>query len=353
MTSEPEQNVDADRTPQVDPEEGPKRPSLIKQIVPWGITAAIFYWIFRQVNFAEVWTQMKMADLWVLMPAMVVLVGVQVWLEIWTFGKSYIWFADRHPSYRQVAVVRLAAFPTQALFAPLAAFQLLAYLVKVYKMKLSRAFAADIFTIYPDQIFGLINFLVAVILVHATGGDPLHWAIYAVCAVSLVLWPAWLTYWMTGLKDRLWPRMRELGIFYSWKHATWGQVGKMFLMRGPMGLAVLGSQYACLYAFDVEVPLVTFIIAVPIIMGAVFSPAQVGGYGGPQAVAILFYGDYASNDVIVAQSLLWSTLFSLFRILAGAAFIYPAIKDFQNRDRIEVPLAPDMEPEGAAESGDQ
>jgi hypothetical protein len=343
VTSEPEQTID--QTPGADPEEGPKKPSLIKQVLPWVLTAAIFYWIFSKVDFIEVWNQMKMANLWVLMPAMVVLAAVQVGLEVWTFGLGYKWFGDRHPTYWQVAVARLAAFPTQALFAPLAAFQLLAYLVKVYKMKLSRALAADLFTLYPDQVFGLINFIVAVILVHATGGDPLHWAIYAISAASLILWPAWFIYWMTGLKDRLWPRLRDVGIFYSWKQATWGQVGKMFLMRMPMGIAVLGSQYACLYAFGIEVPLITFIIAVPIIMAAVFSPAQVGGYGGPQAVAILFYGDYASNEIIVAQSLLWSSLFSLFRILAGTGFVYPAIKGFQNPDAIDVPAAPDMEEE--------
>lgn len=329
------------------PEEEPKKPSIIRQAAPWLLTAAIFYWIFRQVDFVEVWAQMQLADLRVLIPAMAALVGVQVWLEVWAFGKGYLWFADRHPSWRQVAVARLAAYPLQALFAPLAAFQLLAYFVKVYRMRLSLVIASDIFTLYPDQVFGTIYFLLAVILVHATGGEPLHWLVYALCAGGLVLWPLWFAYWMTGVKDRLWTRIRDIGIFHSWKQATWAQVGKMFLIRLPMAVAVLGSMYACLYAFDIHVPLVTFIIAVPIIMASVFSPVQVGGYGGPQALAILFYRDYASEEIIVAQSLLWSTLYFLFRVLAGAVFIYPAIKDFQNRDRIEVPLAPDIEPEGA------
>jgi hypothetical protein len=220
------------------------------------------------------------------------------------------------------------------------------YLVKVYRMRLSLALGADIFTLYPDHLFGAINFLVAVMLVQLTDARPLHWAVYAFCAFNLVLWPSWFTYWMTGLRDRLWPRFRDLAVLQPWKRATWGQAGKMLLMRLPMGLAVLGSMYACLRAFDVHVPIVTFIIAVPIIMGSVFMPVQVGGYGGPQALAILFYGEYAPKDIVVAQSLLWSTLFSLFRILAGTVFIYPAIKGFQDPDRIHVPASPGTPDDG-------
>jgi hypothetical protein len=292
---------------------------------------------------------MQQAKLRVLIPAMAGLVGVQVWTEIWTFGVGYRWFADRRPSYWQVGVARVAAFPTQAFFAPLAAFQLYAYLVKVYRMRLSLAFGADIFTLYPDHLFGAINFFVAVILVHLTDAGPLHWAIYAFCAFNLILLPSWFTYWMTGLKDRLWPKLRDFAVFQPWKRATWGQVGKMFVMRLPMGLAVLGSMYACLWAFDVYVPIVRFIIAVPIIMGSVFMPVQVGGYGGPQALAILFYGEYASKEIVVAQSLLWSTLFSLFRILAGTVFVYPAIKGFQDPVGIHVPATPAPKPEGKTE----
>ena len=189
MSNEPNETVDVEPTPEAVEEEAPQRPSLIKQIVPWVITAGIFYWIFRQVDFNEVWRQMKMADLWVLIPAMIGLVAIQVGLEVWCFTKSYHWFADRRPSYWRVAVLRLSAFPTQAVFAPLAGFQLLAYAHKIYKMNWLRVLSADIFAIYPDQLFGFINIIIAVILAWATDAEPLHWAIYAVCAGSLIMWP--------------------------------------------------------------------------------------------------------------------------------------------------------------------
>jgi uncharacterized membrane protein YbhN (UPF0104 family) len=347
MTSEPEQT--AFQTPEADQEEEPKRPSLIKQVVPWVITALIFYWIFSRVDLDKVWAEMQKANLWVLIPAMAGLVGVQTWLEIWPFGTSYKWFADRRPSYWQVAVARVGAFPLQALFAPLAGVQVLVYLVRVYKMRLALALSSDIFTLYPDQLFGGIGIFIAVVLVHLTGAEPLHWFFYALCAVNLILYPLWFGYWMTDLKDRLWPRLRDLAIFQSWKLASWGQVVKMFFMRLPIGLATMGSMYACLRAFDVHVPITIFLIAVPLIMATVFLPTSVGGLGGPQAVSILFYNDYASEEIIVAQSFLWSTLFTLFRILAGTVFLYPMFKGFQDPDKIHVPAAPAPEPKGGTE----
>ncbi len=310
-------------------EEEPKQPSLIKQVLPWIITILIFYWLFKRVDFVEVWTEMQRANMWILIPAMAGLVLTQVVLEVWTFGTSYIWFADKKPSYFQVGVARIGAFPLQVLFAPLAGVLILVYLVRVYKMRLGLAFASDVFTMFPVRLQGAMGTLVAVILVHWTGAEPLHWFIYALCVWNILFYTFWFCYWQTGLKDRLWIKFRDATAFHSFKVATWGQYGKMFLMRLPWLIAALISMYCCLIAFDVKVPLTIFLIAAPMIMGAAFAPVSVGGYGGPQALAVLFFAPFAPDEVIVAQSLLWSTFFTLFRILAGAVFVYPMIRGFQ------------------------
>jgi len=321
-------------------EEEPKRPSLIKQAVPWVITGLIFYWIFSRVNFADVWSKMEEARLWILVPAMAGLVGVMVWLEMWAFGTSYRWFADRRPTYWQVGVARVGIYPVQALFAPLAGVLILLYLVRVYKMRLALAFASDAFTIFPDFLQGAIGILVAIVLSHGSGAEPLHWIFYAMCAGNLVFYPLWYIYWRTDLKDRLWPGFRDLAALQSFRLATWKQHGKMFLMRLPWFFANLGSMYCCLIAFDIHVPMTIFLIAAPFIMGMAFQPVSVAGYGGPQALALLFFRAYGAEDAIVAQSLLWSTFFTLFRILAGLFFLYPFIKGFQNPDSVQVAAAP-------------
>ncbi len=344
MTTEPEQQNE--HISETIGEEEPERPSLIKQVLPWVITVLIFYWLFRRVDFAGVWMEMQGANLWILIPAMAGLVGTQVWLEIWTFGTSYRWFADRHPTYWQVSVARIGAYPAQALFAPLAGVQMLAYLVKVYKMRLALAFASDAFTIFPDLLQGAIGILVAVALVHLKGAEPLHWIFYAMCVGNVIFYVFWFAYWQTGLKDRLWPRVRDLAVLQSFRLASWRQIGKMFLMRLPWFFANLVSMYCVLLAFDIHVPVSIFLIAAPLIMGMVFQPVSVGGYGGPQALAVLFFNDYASEEAIVAQSLMWSTFFTLFRVLAGVIFLYPMIKGFQQADRIQVASAPVAEQMG-------
>ena len=347
MAIEPEQTTEP--PPEDNQEEEPKRPSLVKQAVPWVVTFLIFYWLFKRVDFAVVWEEMQGADLWILVPPMAGLVGVQAVLEIWTFGVSYKWFADRHPSYWQVAVARIGAYPMQALFAPLAGVQMLAYLVRVYKMRLALALASDIFTIFPDLVQGAIGILVAVILVHLTGGEPLHWFFYAFCVWNIIFYAFWFSYWQTGLKDRLWTRFRDVTALQSFRLANWGQYGKMFLMRLPWFFATLASMYCCLIAFDIHVPITIFLIAAPLIMGMAFQPVSVGGYGGPQALAILFFKNYAAEEAILAQSLLWSTFFTLFRILAGMIFLYPMIRGFQQADKIKVASAPVPDPAGLEE----
>ncbi|OGP61509.1 MAG: hypothetical protein A2V67_20095 [Deltaproteobacteria bacterium RBG_13_61_14] len=332
------------------PEEEPKRPSLVKQILPWVITVAIFSWIFRSVDFGKVWTEMQRANLWILIPAMAGLVGVQVWSEIWTFGTSYRWFADRHPTAWQIGVARVGTYPVQVLLAPLAAVVMLVYLVRVYKMRLALVFASDAFVVFIDLLQGAISLAAAVLIASGTGLESLHWFFYAFAAWNLVFYILWFTYWRTALKDRLWPKFRDIVAFQSFRVATWSQFGKMFLMRLPWCFGNLISMYLCLVAFDIRVPLAVFLIAAPLIMGMAFQPVSVGGYGGPQALAILFFKGYAAEEVILAQSLLWSTFYALFRLAAGLVFLYPFLKGFYRTGGVAVAAAPSLaaaEPAGA------
>jgi hypothetical protein len=89
-------------------------------------------------------------------------------------------------------------------------------------------------------------------------------------------------------------------------------------------IGVLVSNYVALKALDINVPLPLAVIAIPIIYSGHFLPINVGGFGGPQALSILFFyeiGHCGSKEQVVAYSVLWSTGFLVGRVLFGLAFI--------------------------------
>jgi len=100
-------------------------------------------------------------------------------------------------------------------------------------------------------------------------------------------------------------------------------------------LVRLSLLAAHLYAISIILPLLSIdlslwqlVIFSPLFVASAFLPISVGGYGGPQGVAVLLLvqlWQVTNIESAIAFSMLWSTFFLLGRCSVGALLTIPFI----------------------------
>jgi hypothetical protein len=113
-------------------------------------------------------------------------------------------------------------------------------------------------------------------------------------------------------------------LLHTFSIARWYHYLFVYGLRILSLIGVLVSNYVALKALDINVSFSLAMIAIIVIYCSHFLPINVGGFGGPQALSILFFcviGHCGSKEQVVAYSVLWSTGFLVGRFLFGLVFI--------------------------------
>jgi hypothetical protein len=330
------------------PAEKIKKPGIINQLIPWVITAVILFWLYRFIDFRKMFQIMATADLKLLLPAIIgfsLLFGV---IDTFTFGQAYSWFSVKLTT-REKFELRVAPYVIQVIFAPLAEVFFPLWLWRQKGVSPTHAVSSTFWTVLNDLAAVATALTIAVIYNLKTKLVPqinVYW-LYAMIAFWVV-YLANLAFWHSPLQPRMaaWiekshksgpqaagdePILLKVAtgatqLLRTFSIARWYHYLAVYGIRSISLIGGLVSNYATLRALDITVPLPLAVIAIPIIFYAHFLPINVGGYGGPQAISILFFyeiGHCGSKEQIAAYSFLWSTGFLVGRFLFGLAFIRP------------------------------
>ena len=329
-----------------------KRPGLINQLLPYLITAAIFIWLYKMIDFRKMLTILAGADLIWFVPPMVLMTVVFALADSFTFGNAYSWFNAKLTNFEKIEC-RTAPYVVQVFFSPLAEVLFVLYLWRRKKVPPSQAISSTIWTVVNDFASVATALTIAVIFNLRTNLVPeigIAWL-----AVLIFFWAGYfgnLIFWHSPLNPAMsaWiERSREAGkdeqggkrlvlraageavqllrtfSLARWRHYLW-----VYGVRIVLLVVGLGSNYAALKAVGVEVSPALAVIAIPIIFYGHFLPINVAGYGGPQALAILFFfniGHRGTMEQVAAYSFLWSTGFTVGRFLFGMIFIRGFMKN--------------------------
>ncbi len=329
-------------------EEEFKRPSIISQVVPYIITAIIFYFIFKNLDFSEILKHLREADLSLFLPAMVVFVTSFFLADTFSFGQAYKWF-NAPMTVKEMMECRAGPYVVQIGLAALAEVLFPLYMWRKKGVRVAELLSSNFWTIIVDMSAVFIVLTVAVIYNLYSGLVPqINWIWLAVCITFWVGFFGNMAFWHSRFQERAagwiaekssaevaehlpgWKKLiqKALSLFITFLRtfsiARWHHYLRVFLVRIVMLGLNFVSHFAALYALGVHPPLPLILIGVPLIMISVFLPISVGGYGGPQALALLFFVKVvpcASAEVITAYSLLWSTGFLVGRAFWGLVFI--------------------------------
>lgn len=325
------------------PEVAVKRPGLLSQLIPYLVTAAVFVWIFRTIHFADVWRILRHADLSYFLPAMIAFIVIFFFSDVFSFGQAYRWF-NAPLNLKEMMECRGAPYLIQIGLAPLAETLFPLYLWRKKGVRVSQTIGSSIFVFLTDLAAAMTPISAAVVYNYYSGLVSIlgpGWL--AVVTVFWVFYFANLIFWHSRLRPRAarWIAEGDAGaaasgsflkkaagellqLLRAFSVAHWRQYLWIYLVRVVMWSAAIVSNYAALRAVGVDPPPALAAVAIPIIVLSIFQPVSVGGYGGPQALAFLFFFKLVrcgAEEAVIAYSLLWSTCFLLGRAAIGLVFI--------------------------------
>lgn len=329
-TEKPEEEPKAAERPTLKGKKGIK--NVLKQIVPWAITAGIFYYIFTTIPINEVKDAIKDADVVPLIVASCSFTLVWYLLDIGSWYLVWNWFNCRISPW-EVVKLRGGVLLFQALIAPLAGAAIIFYLNVKKKVPVLEAISSGTFFGFVDGYTFMLFLAPAAFLMEPSSYKPYFMA-WAVGAWSYAI--LHFVFWLG--KHDLWKMawLREIWIVRPFKMAGYDKYLKLAPFRAGIIVFNVVCHYFALKAFNIDIPLTKLIMGLPIIFGTSFLPISVGGMGVPQLLWIEFYSDYASKAQITAFSLVWSTSFLLSRVVIGSIFLRPIWKDVFSKQGEEV-----------------
>jgi uncharacterized membrane protein YbhN (UPF0104 family) len=329
-------------------EEGFKRPSIISQVIPYLITGIIFYFIFRNLEFSQIWNNLKEADLTLFTPAMAVFVTAFFLSDVFAFGQAYKWF-NAPMTIKEMMDCRAGPYVIQIGLAPLAEALFPLYMWRKKGVRITETLSSNGWTIMVDMSAVFIVLTAAVIYNFYTGLVPqINWIWFTACLAFWIFFFGNIAFWhsrfqhraadwinekssaevadnLSGSQKLLQTGGRELiTLLRTFSIARWHHYLRVFLVRITMLALNFVSHFAALYALGVHPPLPLVLVGVPIIMLSVFLPISVGGYGGPNLLAYLFFVKMVpcgTDEIIAAYILLWQTGFLIGRAFFGLIFI--------------------------------
>jgi len=323
-----------------------QKPGIVNQLIPWVITIAIFIWLYYNIDFKKMFEILITAKLGWFVPFMagfVVLCGA---VDTFTFGQTYSWFCAKLTT-KEKFELRVAPMMVQVVFAPLAEVLFPLYLWRRKGVSPTHAISTSFWTMISDVAAETTALSIGVIYNLKTGLVP-QINIWWLAAVG-VFWAVYfgnIIFWHTPAQPKIaaWvERSREAGadqrgakgvlvkaaaqatqLLRTFSIARWYHYLYVYSVRLLIVAGGIICNYATLKALDINVPFSLAIIGLPIIFYSYFLPINVGGFGGPQALAILFLyeiGHCGSKESIAAYSFLFSAGFLIGRFLLGAVFI--------------------------------
>ena len=310
-----------------------KKPSIIRQIVPWFFAAGIVAFMFYKVNFVKVWEVLQTAKTSWIISAYLFYCVTYYLCDILSFFRSYNWFNTKI-SFKETARLRLASFAVQAINGAITELMSVLYMLRVKKVPALESTSSAMF-IYLNEMLTLVALLTYCAFFLA----PENRILFTVPFINLRFWtllqaliiaawifmPVWLLFWRTGIRDRF-PKVRDNVLLMAFKKGTAANYGEIFFYRFANNFLSLLANIVILKALGIDAPLPLLFAAVPIMVNVAYWPVSAGGFGGPQLVAHFLLKGYASEEAVFAYSLVWSALFFLTRSLTGISFIRPVYK---------------------------
>jgi hypothetical protein len=250
------------------------------RILPWAVTLALLFYVFRSISFTQILTAFGKAEVWMVPTLVVLLFGIYLG-DSFAIWKTFGWFVTRL-SFREVLVVRGATYLLALVNYTVGQGAIVYFVNRSRGIPLLRGTAAVLLVMGTNilllLVFASIGMLIAPDLPPSL--RKIVFGAYAAAGlyfVLLVLRPSWLT------SRPIFDVLFAAGIS--------GHL-RALLVRIPHISVLMVFTYASLRAFGVLLPAKQAILYLPIIYFIGVLPIAVMGLGTTQVTMIYFLSSY-------------------------------------------------------------
>jgi len=307
----------------------------LRQLAPWAVAAAIFYYLFSEVPIGDAWAAGRSARLELFFPAMMAAVLLWFLIDSAAFAFLFTRFNARL-GWAEARSLRGMTYLVTPINWNLGTA---AVILHLRTSKRIAALESTSTMVFYQSIDGMVlGSLVAL------GVGLLPWspelASLRNIAVGFVLLQAATLWLFMGSWPRLrWiQRIRSFGIFRSHQAAASRDVAVLILMKSLYFAVFVGVFWMGCRSFGIELPLQLALAATPAILLAGALPITPAGLGTQQAAMLYFFAPYGDEASILAFGLTFPVALILFRSLVGLPYLKDlprlrqAMAEQRNRD---------------------
>jgi len=187
------------------------------------------------------------------------------------------------------------------------------YFTEIYSLLVLLSYCA--FTLPPANRISLV----------VPGINLPAWTLFqGALVLSAILLPLWLVFWRTDLIG--FSKIKQNPVLIGFAKGTLANYAEIFCYRFANNFFGVLANIIILKALGISAPFPLLFAAVPVMVNIAYWPVSAGGFGGPQLAAYFLLKGYASEDAVMAYSLVWSSLFFITRSLTGIPFLRPIYK---------------------------
>ena len=310
--------------------------SLAKKIVPIIISLLILYYYFHEMDWLEFWYACAEANLWIAVSALVIQQLIFWFFEVLIVERHLRWFHGPF-SFKTYFWVRGALYLLMFINLALGGGGQIVYIKRKTRIAWRKFTGLILFRI-GLTLWGL-GILMIPLTIAMQRYVPIEslkininiwWGLLIILAVTLLI--AW-SFWHHNRFPRLSKlvvRNRGSEFWTVFNAASRSQWLCTWAMALPPFIFMILAFYFVTIAFGIKVPLLEFLVTVPLAIIIMELPIAFAGIGTATLGWMTFYGDYGTLTQIGAATLFLPVVRSLIRATIGIGSLPPALNDIQS-----------------------
>ena len=289
-----------------------------RQLAPWGIAAAIFFWLFEGIAVEEALAAARGANLWPFVAA--TSVAVVYWFLLESRAFAYLFSRFNAPlSWPESRSLRGLTYLLTPINWNLGTAAIVLHLRASKGVGALESSSSLVFYGMVDGIVMTTLLAIGAATQPADSGFD-----------GLVRWMPWIVVWQLVsiaalMADRphwKWlEKARGFKIFQSHRKATLRDLGVLVLVRSFYFSGFVAFLWLGTHAFNVDLPLVAVLITTPLVLMSGALPITPSGLGTQQAAMLFLWRGYGDEAAILAFGLAFPVALILGRIPIGLVYL--------------------------------
>jgi hypothetical protein len=281
------------------------------------VAAGIAWWLWRTVPHDAVRAALAPVRIDVIAAALAAWTACYVTVEVLGFGLA--WRAHLVPtlSWQDVATIVCGKMIASPLVPGLTKLVSIGAFWRRDRVPPSRVLGAGELIALAEVVV-LLTFATGAILL---GGIPVRAAVYIALGAYWMFILGALSFRWASRSVAVFARIGRVGLFAPWTRTTASEALRLLALRAALAAASIACIALILREVGISLNPQQAVVFGALLLFSAFLPVSVGGYGGPQGIAVLVLAhewNACSPARAVSASLLWASGVLLVQVCVGA-----------------------------------